>query len=39
MNEMNRTAIYLQVDDEHVMLALEWLDERVGSLPSLLRRG
>lgn len=26
---MIRTAIYLQLDDEHRVLALEWLDERV----------
>jgi len=29
VDEMIRTAIYLQLDDEHRVLALEWLDERV----------
>jgi hypothetical protein len=30
IDEMIRTAIYLHLDDEHQVLALEWLDERVG---------
>jgi hypothetical protein len=29
IDEMIRTAIYLHLDDEHLVPALEWLDERV----------
>jgi hypothetical protein len=29
VDEMIRTAIYRHLDDEHRVLALEWLDERV----------
>ena len=29
IDEMIRTAIYLHLDDEHRVMALEWLDARV----------
>jgi hypothetical protein len=29
VDEMIRTAIYLHLDDKHLVPALEWLDERV----------
>jgi len=29
IDEMIRTAIYLHLDDEHRVVALEWLDQRV----------